>query len=107
MTYQWNMSRAPPALAEKDVLDEVLRHDVANPDVRADDDAGDEYDERALDDVGLRGPFDLLQLAPALDDEALRAFLLLAPGSRLRLDGLLRADLGDARGSAALAGGGC
>src|SRR6266540_5763066 len=106
MTYQWNIERAPTALAEEDVLDEVLGGDVAEPDVGPDDDARDEHDERALDDVGLRRPLDLLQLAPALGDEPLRARLLLAARAGLRLDGSLGADLGDARCGATLAGGG-
>src|SRR5262245_56721546 len=84
MTYQRNME-CPLGLAEEDVLNEVLERDVGDPDVRPHDHARDEHDERALDDVRLGGPLDLLQLAPGFGDEALRAGVLLTAGAGLRL----------------------
>ena len=43
---------------------------VVDPEIGADDEAGDEHDDGALDDLVLAGPFDLLQLGDALADEA-------------------------------------
>jgi hypothetical protein len=56
--------------AEQDALDERLEHEVRKPEVGADDGAGDDHDDGAGHDLALAGPVDLLQLGPALGDEA-------------------------------------
>ena len=86
MTYHWNMST--PLLPEQDVADQGLESLVGGEEVRADDGAGDEHDDRPLDDLSLARPFDLLQLAPGFADEAAALDRLTA--SRLSLLGLRR-----------------
>src|SRR3954452_14846915 len=80
-----------PLLAEEDVLDEPSEDLVGAPEVDADDDAGDEHDDRPLDQLRLRRPLDLLQLAPRLADEAEAARARVDGGGRLRLGPLLGA----------------
>src|SRR3954469_11711645 len=74
-----------PLLAEEDVLDEPSEDLVGAPEVDADDDAGDEHDDRPLDQLRLRRPFDLLQLAPRLADEVEVARTCVRRRARLRL----------------------
>src|SRR5437763_11056821 len=57
------------ALLEQHLLDDFLPELVVQPEVSADDDAGDEHDDRALDHLVLAGPLDLLQLCDRLADE--------------------------------------
>src|SRR4051794_8751116 len=66
-TYQRNMRLL---LTQEDVLDHVLPDLVVHVEKDADDRAGDEHDDGALDDLVLRRPLDLLQLCPRLVDEA-------------------------------------
>src|SRR3954451_7592389 len=54
-------------------LDEVLEDDVAAPEEDAHDEACDQDDGDALDQLVLAGPLDLLELAPRLGDEPARA----------------------------------
>src|SRR5947207_309157 len=49
---------------------ESFEDQVGDPRIRADDRARDDYDDRALDDLVLGRPLDLLQLGPGLGDEA-------------------------------------
>src|SRR6266516_1699092 len=58
------------ALLQEDVLDEPTEDLVGQEKVDADDHAGDEYDDGALDQLLLAGPLDLLELTPGLPDEA-------------------------------------
>src|SRR5579862_1624069 len=64
------MTFARGALADQDVLDEVLPHLVVEIEVHADDEAGDEDDRGAADDRLLVRPLDLLQLGDRLLEEA-------------------------------------
>src|SRR5439155_1326573 len=57
--------------SEQNVLDEAFPDQVGAVEIHADDDAGDEDDDDALDQLALAGPLDLLQLAPRLGDEVL------------------------------------
>ena len=57
-------------LPEQDVLDERLEREVGEPEEGADDHAGDQHDHRALDQLRLARPLDLLQLGDRLGDEA-------------------------------------
>jgi hypothetical protein len=94
ITYQRNISDPLRSAAEQDALDEWLEHEVGDVQVRADDSAGDEDDDRACHDLALPRPIDLLQLGPALGDEAAAApAATAAPGLRLRRLGG-RPDLG-------------
>src|SRR5215210_5999275 len=70
MTYQRNIQRPFRLFAQQDALDEWLEHEVRDVQVRADDCAGDEDDDRAGQDLALTRPVDLLQLGHALGDEA-------------------------------------
>jgi hypothetical protein len=107
------------ALLKKDVLDEPTEELVGDPKIDADDQAGDENDDRALDQLLLTGPLDLLQLAPGLTDEAAAGKLALAAavraggldcgadrraGAGAALEGGLALSLGGAAGSALGAG---
>src|SRR4051794_11331947 len=74
-----------PLLAEEDVLNEPAEDLVGAPEVDADDDAGDEHDDRALDQLRLRRPLDLLELAPRLADEVEAARMRVRWCARLRL----------------------
>jgi hypothetical protein len=67
IAYQRN-TRDP--LTEEDVLDEPLEGEIGEPEIRADDDARDQDDRDALDQLLLTGPLDLLQLGGGLADEA-------------------------------------
>jgi len=69
------------------VLDDLLDPEVERPQVRADDRARDDDDDRPLRDLVAARPVDLLQLAPGLADEAEPA-LRLATDARLGTDGL-------------------
>jgi hypothetical protein len=81
-------------LAQQDALDERLEHEVRDVQVRADDSAGDEDDDGAGHDLALTRPVDLLQLGPALGDEATTPAAATA-ATRLCLRRLrCRADLG-------------
>ena len=51
-------------------MDEPLEGEIGEPQIGADDDAGDQDDRRALDQLLLGRPFDLLQLGDRLSDEA-------------------------------------
>jgi hypothetical protein len=62
--------RGTGSAAEQDALDEWLEHEVGDVEVRPDDAAGDEDDDGAGQDLALARPVDLLQLGPALCDEA-------------------------------------
>jgi hypothetical protein len=77
-----------PLLTEEDVAHERLERLIGSKEVRADDRAGDQDDDRALDDLGLARPFDLLQLTPRLADEPTALYRLTA--SCLTLLGLRR-----------------
>ena len=48
----------------------ALEDEVGGPEIDADDDAGDQHDDDALDQLRLGRPFDLLELGPGLADEA-------------------------------------
>jgi hypothetical protein len=94
ITYQRNISDPLRSAAEQDALDEWLEHEVGDVQVRPDDAAGDEDDDGAGHDLALSWPVDLLQLGPALGDEAAASTAApAAPGLRLRRLGG-RADLG-------------
>jgi hypothetical protein len=67
IAYQRN-TRDP--LTEEDVLDEPLESEIGEPEIRADDDARDQDNRDALDQLLLTGPLDLLQLGGGLADEA-------------------------------------
>jgi len=56
-------------LPEEDVLDEPLEGEIGYPQVGADDDAGDQDDCDALDQLLLAGPLDLLELGGGLGDK--------------------------------------
>src|SRR3954469_4137667 len=60
-------------LPQQNLADELVEELVAEVEVRPDDHAGDDHDDRALDDLVLPGPLDLAELADRLGDEALRA----------------------------------
>src|SRR6186713_1330285 len=81
MTYQRNICR--PLSLEENLLDERLEHEVRQPEVRANDNARDEDDDRRLDDLLLRRPLDLLELAPGLRDELRAGEATLRLGLRL------------------------
>src|SRR5436853_82173 len=66
----YHLNMIDPLLAQEDVLDEPLEREVGDPEIGADDRAGDEHDDDALDQLLLAGPFDLLQLGDRLLDEA-------------------------------------
>jgi hypothetical protein len=68
ITYQRNIEAV--LAAEQESLDERLEDQVGDPEKRADDGAGDEDDDGSGQDLALAGPVDLLQLRPALGDEA-------------------------------------
>src|SRR5919204_1474048 len=68
MTYQRNMSK--PLLPQEDVLDEALEDEVGAVEEDADDQARDQDDRDALDQLRLLRPLDLLQLSPGFRDEA-------------------------------------
>src|SRR4029079_4086712 len=57
-------------LSKQDVLDEAAKELVRQEQVEARDEAGDEDDRGALDQLLLARPVDLLELAPRLGDEA-------------------------------------
>jgi hypothetical protein len=59
-----------------------------NTEIGADDGAGDDDDDRPLDDLGLGGPLHLLQLGDRLADEAAEAAAGHAARAGLRLRGL-------------------
>jgi hypothetical protein len=59
--------------AEEDILDETLEDKVGRVEPDADDQAGDQHDHDALDELILSRPLDLLKLAPRLTDEAAEA----------------------------------
>jgi hypothetical protein len=85
ITYQRNISDPLRSAAEQDALDEWLEHEVGDVQVRADDSAGNEDDDGAGHDLALPRPIDLLQLGPALGDEAAASTASpAAPGLRLR-----------------------
>src|SRR5690348_5371489 len=60
-------------LSQEEVVDDVLPDLVVQIEIRADDDAGHEDDDRALDQLLLARPLDLLQLAVGLADEVRRS----------------------------------
>src|SRR3989442_2540465 len=66
---RWNSYRRRSS--EQNVLDEAFPDEVGAVEIYADDDAGDEDDDDALDQLALSGPLDFLQLAPRLGDEVL------------------------------------
>src|SRR5205814_1205620 len=68
-------------LFHEDLFDKTLEHEIGAVQEDADDQTGDQHDDDALDQLILAGPFDLLQLAPRLGDEAPRATA--GEGSRL------------------------
>ena len=59
-----------PLLTQENVLNESLEREIGNPQVGADDDACDQNDRGALDQLLLARPVDLLQLRYGLADEA-------------------------------------
>src|SRR5581483_6526659 len=69
MTYQRNIW----PLLDQEAVDEVLPDLVVRPEISADDEAGDEDDDCALDQLLLPRPLDLLQLGDGLPEEAERA----------------------------------
>src|SRR6187399_2468645 len=60
-------------LPQQNFADELVEELVADVQVRPDDHAGDDHDNRALDHLVLARPLDLAKLADRLGDEALRA----------------------------------
>src|SRR5919201_7155503 len=87
MAYQRNTAR--PLLVEEDPLDERLEREVGDPEIDAHDHARDQNDRRALDQLILGRPLDLLQLGPRLGDETTEAAPGRSAGAGLAL-GLLR-----------------
>jgi len=75
------------------VLDEPLEDLIRRVEVDAHDQAGDEDDDGALDDLRLGRPLDLLQLGPGLEGEAAAARARNAALASLGFDRLRRADL--------------
>ena len=73
-------------LTEKEVADERPQRLVGAVEIGADNDAGDDHDDRALYDLSAARPVDLLELGPRLLDEA-------AALARLTATGLLRGGL--------------
>src|SRR4051812_20247076 len=57
--------------SQEDVLDEALEQLIGGEQVHARDQARDQHDRGALDQLLLAGPVDLLELGPRLADEAL------------------------------------
>src|SRR5215467_8679985 len=84
-------------LPQEDVLDEATEQLVAQEQVQTRDEAGDEDDRGALDQLLLSGPVDLLQLAPRLGDEAPDASARRAVAVARRLRGLRRRACGRLR----------
>src|SRR5438874_9381881 len=82
------------ALLEEHLLDDFLPELVVQPEVDADDDAGDDHDDRALDHLVLPGPFDLLQLRPRLLDEVGPALDLAGGPDRRRRRGPAAPEIG-------------
>jgi hypothetical protein len=76
-------------LPQQEALDERLEREVGEPEVGADDSAGDEHDDRARQDLALVRPLDLPQLGRGLGDEAASAASS-APSAGLGLRRLLR-----------------
>src|SRR5581483_6338223 len=74
-TYQRNTWLAL-LLPQQDLGHDVLPHGVVEIEVAADDQAGDQHDDGALDHLVLGRPLDLLQLGPGLRDEVRAAPLL-------------------------------
>src|SRR6266516_3043358 len=70
MAYQRNIFGSRALLPEQNVLDERLEGRVGGPEEDADDHARDQDDRRALNELRLAGPFDLLQLGPRFGNEA-------------------------------------
>src|SRR5262249_59297366 len=60
---------AEVGLREEHVLDEALDRKVGNPEVAPDDQAGDDNNHGAGDDLTLSRPLDLLELRPRLADK--------------------------------------
>src|SRR4249919_1381753 len=60
-------------LPQQNLADELVEELVADVEVRPDDHAGDDHDDRALNHLVLARPLDLAELADRLGDEALRA----------------------------------
>src|SRR5581483_528794 len=58
-----------PLLAQQDLADELVEHLVGDVEVRPDDHAGDDHDDRSLHDLVLAGPLDLPELPDRLADE--------------------------------------
>src|SRR5262249_2214099 len=81
MTYQRNILSTCPL--EEYLLDQRLEHEVRQPEIRSNDNARDEHDDSGLDDLLLRRPLDLLQLAPRLGDELGAGETVCALGLRL------------------------
>ena len=78
ITYHLNIRR--PLLAREDLLDERLQPEVGDVQVSPDDRAGDDHDDRALEDLALVRPLDLLQLAPGFLDEPAALWPVTTPG---------------------------
>src|SRR5579883_3074639 len=95
-TYQRNMEDGSCLLSEEDVDDEALERLVGRVQVHADDEARDDHDRRAGDELALPRPLDLLQLHPRLlDVRAQPAEEAAPPDDGGRPDGLgLRRRLG-------------
>src|SRR5262249_9447101 len=87
---------------QEDVLDEPLEDLVRGVEIEADDDAGDQDDDRALDHLRLRRPLDLLELTPRFGCEPAAARAGDTARAGLALDGLRGPDLGLALASARL-----
>src|SRR5581483_8220302 len=71
-TYQRNIPVLISLLPE-DFRDDVLPNLVVQVEVGADDQAGDQHDDRALDHLVLARPLHLLELRPRLHDEVAAA----------------------------------
>src|SRR5918992_5202286 len=69
-------------LTEQDALDERAEDHVGSVEVRADDRTGDDDDDAPGQHLALIGPVDLLQLTPALGEEASAAAPLALGGLR-------------------------
>jgi hypothetical protein len=112
ITYQRNIvERSLRLLPEQETLDERLEREVGEPEVRADDRAGDDHDDGAGEDLALVRPIDLLQLGCGLGDEAASAASPTAPARLCPGRLLRRADLllprASALSDALLLRGGC
>src|SRR5215217_2242789 len=93
MTYQRNIGKRPRLEAEQDVFDETSEGEVGDPEVRADDGAGDDHHDRRGEELAPAGPLDLPELGCRLGRETTEASSPLTPRAGLALGLAGRLDL--------------